>query len=204
MALRIQDKYKLLDPLTLSADFVCERIKRLIFCTLDKASSTDDALCKAIKVKLSSGILYVDELLKASSPLTTHPITRSVQYDYALGFFERLAAHMMKRISNERFSNGLRTGFIYSPKDKEPTEYPAVFNNSFDALCVCENYVTVVCRLLSSIASSMPETGFWSLEFEDAGNRLTDSKKDKLLGLDGAFKQQQVLNEMTREILFYK
>ncbi len=203
MAKEIQANYKRINIDEICSDFTANRIKRLVTDTLFKANLSQASFANEVKNLLSDALIYVDEILD-NSPKNREKLNRSVQYDYALGFFEKLASHIVNHTIEEQKVQGDKTCIIYEPDIVGNNLYNRAFNDSFNARSLCRDYITTVCRILVEMAETMPETGYWNFEFEDAGNRLTELKMDKLIGIDGAFKQNQILHEMAKEILFYR
>jgi hypothetical protein len=129
-----------------------------------------------------------------------------LQFDYALGFFQKIARRAIFWIEKELTGQSLRTGWLYNRKDETFSihDYDDLFLTHFNAACIIDNYMMVLSGIFGEIHRLTADIEHWNIEFEDAGNRLTDSKADKLIYMDGAYQAGCVRNRLMRELMLYK
>ncbi len=127
-----------------------------------------------------------------------------LQFDYALGFFNTLAKRAVTWLEVELSGGSFRTGWLYNQKIPTENEYSGEFIDRYNAECVVNNFMMVLAGVFGEIHRLTADQGCWNIEFEDAGNRLTDSKAEKLLYFDGAYRAGNARVLLMREIMLYK
>jgi hypothetical protein len=128
-----------------------------------------------------------------------------LQFDYALGFFEMLSAQAIHWINEElKPDSTFRTGWLYNQKISKTQNYNKDYINRYNAECVVNNYIMVIAGIFGEIYRLTSDIEHWNVEFEDAKNRLTPSKADKLLFFDGAYRASNARNLLMKEIMLYK
>jgi hypothetical protein len=127
-----------------------------------------------------------------------------LQFDYALGFFLKLAGQAVKWLEVELTSGAFRTGWLYNQKIPTGSAYPGGFLDSYNAACIVNNYIMVLAGIFGEIHRLTADIENWNIEFEDASNRLTPSKADKLLFFDGTYRAGNARVLLMREIMLYK
>lgn len=131
-----------------------------------------------------------------------------LQFDYALGFFQTLAKHALKWINEELTDGQFHTGWLFHRKKPKPeaTDYSKAgdFMNRYNAECIVNNYLTVLAGIFGEVSRLTVDIEKWNIEFEDAGKRLNESKAERLLFLDGAYRADSTQSLLMREIMLYK
>ncbi len=127
-----------------------------------------------------------------------------LQFDYALGFFSKLAAQSAKWLEVELSGGSFRTGWIYNQKIPKGSGYHGAFLDRYNAECIVNNFMMVLAGIFGEVHRLTSDIESWNIEFEDAGNRLTPSKADKLLYFDGAYRAGNARVLLMREIMLYK
>ena len=128
------------------------------------------------------------------------------QFDYALGFFRNIAKRATywigKELSGEK---NVRTGWLYHQKpDGRTHTYDTDFLDRYMAETIIDNYMVFMSDIFCDIARMTEGMGHWHIEFEDALNRLTDSKADKLLYMDGPHRAGHTRSLLMKELMLYK
>jgi len=128
-----------------------------------------------------------------------------LQFDYALGFFQSLAKQAIYWLEVElKDPNAFRTGWLYNRKTPKDGSYPPGFLVKYNAECISNNYCIAIVNIFGEISRLTSDINNWNIEFEDAKNRLTPSKADKLLVFDGAYRASNTRSLLMREIMLYK
>jgi hypothetical protein len=127
-----------------------------------------------------------------------------LQFDYALGFFLKLSGQAVKMLETELTGGSFRTGWLYNQKIPTGNTYPSDFLDSYNAECIVNNYIMVLAGIFGEIHRLTADIESFNIEFDDAANRLTPSKADKLLFLDGAYRAGNARVLLMREIMLYK
>jgi hypothetical protein len=127
-----------------------------------------------------------------------------LQFDYALGFFLKLSGQAVKMLEIELTGGTFRTGWLYNQKIPTGNTYPVDFLDSYNAECIVNNYIMVLAGIFGEIHRLTADIESFNIEFDDATNRLTPSKADKLLFFDGAYRAGNARVLLMREIMLYK
>ena len=167
------------------------------------------ALATALRARLDSPRLTVQVNDIFSAELGEgwqKSIATMGQLDYALGFFQKLGRRILFRINAElsEQTSATRTGWIYARKDNSKSDYPADYLDTYNAESIVSNWLVVLAGLFGGIARLTSGIGLWNIEFGDATARLTDSKTDKLLLLDGPHRAAATRAILLRELMLYR
>ena len=191
-----------------------ERMLRLARQGLGDVISTDSAqfpsaLAAALRARLSSPRLTVQVNDIFSAELGEgwqKSIATMGQLDYALGFFQKLGKRILFRVNAELAepTSAARIGWIYSRKDNSKSGYPADYLDAYNAESIVSNWLVILAGLFGGIARLTSGIGLWNIEFGDATARLTDSKADKLLLLDGPHRAAATRAILLRELMLYR
>ncbi|MDR0273083.1 MAG: hypothetical protein LBI27_07185 [Clostridiales bacterium] len=129
-----------------------------------------------------------------------------LQFDYALGFFFKLSNQAIYWLADELNNKEFRTGWLYNQKIEKSNPYAEdeAFLYRYNAECIINNYLMALAGVFGEIYRLTADIENWNVEFEDAGNRLTPSKADKLLSFDGAYRAGNARVLLMREIMLYK
>lgn len=129
-----------------------------------------------------------------------------LQFDYALGFFSTLAERAVYWLNEELEEKSFRTGWIYKRKipQENDTQYAGDFLLRYNAECVVNNYMAILARVFGAIHRQTAEIERWNIEFEDAKNRMTWPKANRLLGFNGPYRAENALCLLMRELMLYK
>ena len=135
-----------------------------------------------------------------------------LQFDYALGFFQKMAKRAVSWLNEEDATNeedttnNFRTGWLYNRKTpkQNATNYDAAYLCRYNAECVINNFMMVIAGIFGEIYRITEEIEHWNIEFEDAKERLSDPKCDRLLGFDGPYRASNARHLLLRELMLYK
>ncbi len=127
-----------------------------------------------------------------------------LQFDYALGFFIKLAERAVRWLEEELIRGSFRTGWLYNQKVVNPSGYDAAFIDRYNAECIVNNFMMVLAGVFGEVHRLTADIERWNIEFDDAAKRLTDSKAEKLLYFDGAYRAGNARVLLMREIMLYK
>ena len=129
-----------------------------------------------------------------------------LQFDYALGFFQTIAKTAVKWINEELDNGAYHTGLIYHRKKpkKGGGIYSRTFKETYSAECMVNNYLTVLSGIFGEINRLTGDIERWNIEFEDAKDRLNESKAERLLFLDGVYRADSARSLLMRELMLYK
>ncbi|MDR2711820.1 MAG: hypothetical protein LBB91_01750 [Clostridiales bacterium] len=129
-----------------------------------------------------------------------------LQFDYALGFFQKLAISALKRINEELSGGQFRTGWLLHLKKPEGTDHYKKdgFMIRYNAECIVNNYLTVLSGIFGEISRLTAGIEKWNIDFEDAGKHLNESKAEQLLFLEGTYRADSARSLLMREIMLYK
>lgn len=123
--------------------------------------------------------------------------------DYSLGFFSMIARRAIDAIAAELRNTGRSTGWVYQGSGgarEFPTDYLCKMNATF----FIDNYAATIVKILSHLLFRERFTKQLSnLEFEDARNRLTEDKIDKIIGLEGPHRQDRSIELILRTVFVY-
>jgi hypothetical protein len=188
------------------------RLARLARQTLGDVVEKDDSfpggLRKAVISRLEDSCLIagINDILRGEfGDDYAQCFGNMLQFDYALGFFSTLSAQAVKWIQEELTPDStFRTGWLHKPKIPADNQYPPHFIDKYNAECIVNNYMMVLAGIFGEIHRLTADIDSWNIEFEDAKNRLTPSKADKLLFLDGAYRAGNARVLLMREIMLYK
>ena len=125
------------------------------------------------------------------------------QFDYALGFFRKLASRAVYWIQTELAGEGGRTGWIQHHTGGEPP-YSDEFIDKYNAECIINNFIMAVAQIIKEISILTADIGVWNIEFKEAAERLTGSKADNLLSLEGIYRSGSARMLLMRELMLYK
>jgi hypothetical protein len=128
------------------------------------------------------------------------------QFDYALSFFSNLAKWAVKRIGEELDGSGFRTGWVYSQKYEHSTKrtYTPEFIAEYNASAIVSNFLLLQAGIFAEVSRLTGDIEQWNVEFGDANERLTESKKDKLLNFDGGYRSANARVNLMKEIMLYR
>ena len=107
-----------------------------------------------------------------------------------------------KELAGEK---NVRTGWLYHQKqDGRARNYDVGFLYRYNAETITYNYMVLMSDIFCDIARMTEGMGHWHIEFKDALNRLTDSKADKLLYMDGPHRAGHTRSLLMRELMLYR
>jgi hypothetical protein len=125
-----------------------------------------------------------------------------VSMDYALGFFLKIAYRAIETVNAELNNTGCVTGWIRS-KNASPHEDPEEIKKAHGMFFI-DNYCAIVVRMLGHLLfreRSIDQPS--NIEFEDARNRLIDEKIDKIIGLEGPYRQNRAIELILKTVFVY-
>jgi hypothetical protein len=127
-----------------------------------------------------------------------------ISMDYALGFFTKIAYRAIEKINTE-IEDGLpTTGWIRSRTAQQLDTSHADYVQKANAIFFLDNYCAIVVRILAHLLfreSSIDRVS--NIEFEDARNRLINEKIDKILGLEGPYRQNKSIELILKTVFVY-
>lgn len=190
---------------------VIERLRRLI------VNSLGEPLARHNGPKIPTNLAGMASIIEGLSEESWHArIVRVIQaigdygdfcdrlfwigkMDYALGFFQRIAAAALANIQVER-SNGYRTGWIREPENQLPQD----LRDRTQAEFFADSYVATVIQILGYLLfrKHAVDRGT-NIEFSDAGRRLTDEKVAQLLTLEGPFRARKAIESVLQTVYLY-
>ena len=123
--------------------------------------------------------------------------------DYSLAFLAKIASRAFKKVCEEIRGDKPRTGWItdsqYSDYAKDPDYYYKMQAQSF-----ADNYAVIVVEILSYLLLRKNfAKEVVNLEFNDAKERLTDEKIDKIIALEGPFRTRRSIELILQTISMY-
>lgn len=129
-----------------------------------------------------------------------------LQFDYALGFFQKISAQAVYWMEQELANKPIRTGFLYNQKDPKPDAVSSdnTFLTPYNAECAINCYIMVLAGIFGEIHRFTEDIERWNIEFDDAGNRLTKSKANRLIYIDGVYQAGKARVQLMRELMLYK
>ncbi|MDR0974593.1 MAG: hypothetical protein LBL80_02745 [Ruminococcus sp.] len=195
----------------LAEENASQRFRRLTRQTLGEAVKGSKAFTSSLKdevIKLldsDAAIASVKEILRGEfGEEYGKRFGTMLQFDYALGFFLKLSGQAVKMLEIELTGGSFRTGWLYNQKIPTGNTYPTDFLDSYNASCIVNNYIMVLAGIFGEIHRLTADIESFNIEFDDAANRLTPSKADKLLFFDGAYRAGNARVLLMREIMLYK
>jgi hypothetical protein len=196
---------------TLAEKNASQRFRRLARQTLGEAVKGSKIFTQSLKdevIKLldsGAAIASVKEILRGEfGEEYSKRFGTMLQFDYALGFFLKLSAQAVALLERELTGGTFRTGWLYNQKIPTGNTYPVDFLDSYNAACIVNNYIMVLAGIFGEIHRLTADIESFNIEFDDAANRLTPSKADKLLFFDGAYRAGNARVLLMREIMLYK
>ena len=129
-----------------------------------------------------------------------------LHFDYALGFFQYIARDAVDCLNLEiEDTKKFQTGWLYRRKnDKKDFPYDDDFLNRFNAESVVNNYLIFLTSIFGEIYRLTADIDQWNIEFEDAKNRLSRQKSERILGFEGAYRAGNTRNLLLRQLMLYK
>lgn len=216
-----------------SRSHTVERIKRLVWASLsvaivqfvDEKKSVNNS---QVKLKVLDGILKTNaspaEPKIVLLPGVIHNVVfRSIQslndskefyrrlawivsMDYALGFFTKIARRAIEAVDNELQTGKSVTGWIRSrnASASDPAKPSEEQVRKANAAFFIDNYCATVVKMLAHLLfreRSIDQPS--SIEFEDARNRLIDEKIDKIIGMEGPYRQNKSIELILKSVFVY-
>lgn len=127
-----------------------------------------------------------------------------VSMDYALGFFTKLAHRAIEAIDTELSTGKCVTGWIRSKNTSSEEEPAADYVLNANALFFVDNYCATVVKILAHLLFRERSIDQLSnIEFEDARNRLIDEKIDKIIGMEGPYRQNKSIELILKSVFVY-
>ncbi|MDR1705466.1 MAG: hypothetical protein LBS19_12375 [Clostridiales bacterium] len=211
-ALQIADSYDSYGfAKNLAEKQAAHRFRRLARQTLGNSVENGAALSKTLKDKVikvlddDAAIASVKEILRGEfGDDYGRRFGMMLQFDYALGFFNKLSERAVEWLGIELTEKTFRTGWLYNQKVPKGGGYHDDFLDSYNAECIVNNYIMVLAGIFGEIYRLTADIESWNIEFEDARSRLDNSKADKLLFFDGAYRAGNARVSLMREIMLYK
>lgn len=122
--------------------------------------------------------------------------------DYALGFFQDLAAAALRKVLDE-LRGQTRTGWLRSDADAGDIDDEGYYVQA-QAEFFADNMVAIVVGMLAYVLFREPSIDrLRNIEFSDARRRLAEHKRDQLLALEGPFRARRAAEAIMQTIYFY-
>lgn len=123
------------------------------------------------------------------------------QMDYALGFFRQIAERALDRVVEQLCDSGSPTGWV---NDDPVALSNEARRNSIDAEFLTDNFALTVVQILEYLLFRDHEINqLHSIEFEDAGKRLTKEKIDMIIGMEGPYRARASIEFILQTIFVY-
>jgi hypothetical protein len=135
-----------------------------------------------------------------------------VSMDYALGFFTKIARRAIEVVDRElqNETGAYITGWIRSRSAQTscsntlPEEPLGDYICNANAMFFVDNYCATVVKILAHLLfreRSIDQPS--NIEFEDASNRLIDDKIDKIIGMEGPYRQNKTIELILKTVFVY-
>lgn len=189
-----------------------ERLNRLISTTLRIAYLQNEDINKNhlnnFEQIFSSGIIHnvvIRSIQSLNDPKEFFKrLSWIVSMDYALSFFTKIASRAFKVVADDiSNNNNLKTGWIIS-RESISDNYTDDFKEKMNAIFFLDNYCSIIVRILANLLfreRSIDQTS--NIEFMDARERLINEKIDKIIGLEGPFRQNRAIEMILKTVFVY-
>lgn len=121
--------------------------------------------------------------------------------DYSLGFFNKIAERAINRVEWELNGSSIRTGWIHSGGSKVLTES---YLDETNSMFFVDNYCSTVVRILGCLLFRERSIDkICNIEFEDASERLTNEKIDKIMAIEGPYRASRSIELILKTVFVY-
>lgn len=197
-----------------SKGHVIERIRRLIYISLEKAIINYEGPFEADDF-IEAVLIYIEEDYRLSAIIKNvigsvanfNNFSDRFSYiafmDYSLGFFQKITEYILGKVMEEINEKTICTYWISTDeisnwKGKEDDFW------QMQARYFVDNYTAVVIHIISLLIFKDEKIDkIRNLEFKDAADRLKDKKIEAILALSGPYKERYSTNLILQTIFYW-
>ncbi|MGD0273434.1 MAG: hypothetical protein ABSB96_06885 [Gaiellaceae bacterium] len=166
-------------------------------------------LAPEVNPELSSGVVHnviFRSIQSLNDPAEFYKrLSWIVVMDYSLGFFTKIAQRALELVSDELHSSkSPATGWIRSVRPGEKEQVKSEYVQEANAIFFLDNYCATVVKILAHLLfreRSIDQPS--NIEFEDASERLTEEKIEKIIGMEGPYRQNRTVAVILKTVFVY-